>query len=566
MKRSNILNKKALLLLGVLLLGLSAWPALRQHRKALALRTAKKFASRGDYRNASLSARRALLLDPHNVEACRILAGIDEISNPSEALDYYQHIVTLQPNVENKLELAAKGLRYQGPPYALATQTLEDLAGAAAGRVSYCVLNAELALKLGRSTDAEGWFQRAAQLQPTNELHQLNLAMLKLNSTNPATAKAAQLTLEGFRTHTRFSELALRALIAKSIARQDAKAAEKLSNELLNKPGVRLEDQLQHWEILQMAGGPELMVFPGLLRQSAVTNAARISAVTTWMLTHGLTQEALGWLTNTPPAVREEPSVRIATVECLFALKDGPGAERFLKDQTWGELEPMRLGFLSQAAVLQRNALAGDLQWRLAVNQAHKKLGSLMWLAAKATEWDRQADKETALWEITQQFPNQRWALRELADLAQAEGRTRDLHRLYARMALWEPKDPLAENNFAATGLLLQVDLDSSHKTAAELVTQYPHEPTIVSTYAYSLHLQNRTSEGLAALESLSGESLTNPPIALYYGVLLRAEGATDRAGKYFQLAQSAPLLPEERKLLDDPNSHLSGVSAERRR
>jgi len=178
-----------------------------------------------------------------------------------------------------------------------------------------------------------------------------------------------------------------------------------------------------------------------------------------------------------------------------------------------------------------------------------------MWLAAKAAEWDRLADKESALWQIGQQFPNQHWAVRELASLAEANGRTADLHRLYARMAQWEPEELAARNNFAATGLLLQLDLEKAHQTAAELFAQHPGEAIIASTYAYSLHLQNRTADGLATLEALSEETLRNPPIALYYGVLLRAIGQNDRAEKYLQLAQSAPLLPEERKLLERPVS-----------
>ena len=75
-------------------------------------------------------------------------------------------------------------------------------------------------------------------------------------------------------------------------------------------------------------------------------------------------------------------------------------------------------------------------------------------------------------------------------------------------------------------------------------------EAIITSTYAYSLHLQGRTREGLAALEKLKAESIEMPQVALYYGVLLSASGDTNKARKYLDLAQYADVLPEENALL----------------
>jgi predicted Zn-dependent protease len=550
MKKKTIIKTSSLLILGVLL-GLGGCPACRHYRESLALRTARKFMARGDYRNASLSARRLLLLSPGNLEGCRMLGQLAELTNPGEALEWYQRIMELQPTIENRLELAAKALRLQEPPYPLAAQTLHEMAGSATGRVSYCVLSAELALKLGKASEAEKWFEAAHGLQPSNELHQLNLAMLRLYSTNVPVADEARATLYRLRASKNFSAHALRSLIAERITRNDLKAADNLSSELLTNSDALLDDHLQQLNILLATGSHEPAHFLGSVQQRAATNAAEMSAVSAWMVEHRQAREAIDWLTNTSPIMREQPSVRLATVECLFALGDWAGAETSLKAQKWEQLEPMRLALLSRAASEQHNALAADLQWRLAVNHAQRRLGSLMWLAAKAGEWRRESAKEEVLWQIAQQFPNQRWALRELADLAQVGGRTRDLHRVYTRMAIEEPKDPVAQNNFAATGLLLRIDLEKAHRAASELFSQRPTEPIIASTYAYSLHLQNRTTDGLAALEKLSAEQLTNPPIALYYGVLLRADRQTERARQYLKLARSAALLPEERQLLE---------------
>src|SRR5262249_16650970 len=151
------------------------------------------------------------------------------------------------------------------------------------------------------------------------------------------------------------------------------------------------------------------------------------------------------------------------------------------KAQKWGELEPMRLGLMSQAAAARHDGVAADLEWRQALKAAQKRLGSLMWLANKAGEWDRESAREAVLWEIARQCPNQRWALLKLGRIAQRDGRTRDLHRAYSSLLDSTPNDPVLLNDFAATGLLLKMDLDKAHETASKLFAQYPAEPTIIS-------------------------------------------------------------------------------------
>jgi Flp pilus assembly protein TadD len=91
--------------------------------------------------------------------------------------------------------------------------------------------------------------------------------------------------------------------------------------------------------------------------------------------------------------------------------------------------------------------------------------------------------------------------------------------------------------------------LSKAHEPAKQVFTQHPAEPVVASTYAYSLHLQGRTREGLAVLEKLKTNALETPSVALYYGVLLSADGNTNRASKYLGIAQQSDFLPEEKAL-----------------
>ena len=106
------------------------------------------------------------------------------------------------PRLTNKLLLASAALRYQGPPYPLTSQVLEDLSASAANMPDFHIVSAELDLSLHRMAEAETQFEAASQLEPTNRLFQLNLAVIRLVSTNTAVADAARAKLKQFSTDT----------------------------------------------------------------------------------------------------------------------------------------------------------------------------------------------------------------------------------------------------------------------------------------------------------------------------------------------------------------------------
>jgi len=88
------------------------------------------------------------------------------------------------------------GLRYQGPPYPLTSQVLGDLSASAANVPAYHLVFAELDLSLHRMAEAETEFEAASQLEPTNRLFQLNLAVIRLGLTNTAAADDARAKLK----------------------------------------------------------------------------------------------------------------------------------------------------------------------------------------------------------------------------------------------------------------------------------------------------------------------------------------------------------------------------------
>jgi hypothetical protein len=524
-------------------------PLYRHYRESRSVEQAKRFLAKGDWRNANLSARRTLLANPSNIEATRIMAGLAEAAHSPTALDWRRRVVELAPTVENKLLLASTALRAQGPPFPLATQILQELSGQAQGIAAYHVLSAELALKSNHPLLAEACFAEANRLEPTNEQHQLNLAVLRLHSTNATLAAQARDTLERLQSGTNLGPVALRWLLADAVTRHDLPLAEKYSSELLARRPPTLEDRLQHLTILRQGNRPQYHVFLSAVEESS-TNAPEAYAVVEWFLTQGLPDDAMRWLTNLPPKVRTEQPVPLALVDCYRARKDWPGLEAFLQGQDWAELDFMRFAYLSLAASKQQQDLAAETRWRMGIQKAGDRLGALVELLRMAEAWGRTQAKEDLLWEVFQRFPMQRWAPAELGRLYLAAGDTRGLNKLASALARYDAGNYLAQNDFAATAMLLGINLSKAYETAKELYSQHPGDIVVASTYAYSLHLQGRTKDGLAILEKLKAPDLETSAASLCYGLLLSANRQGPKAEKYLAIAQRFPLLPEEKALI----------------
>ncbi len=537
----------------VLVAGAGFWlgrPAYRHWKERRLADKAQTFMAKGDYRNASLSAREVLMLNPSNLAACQVMASLAEMAGSPVLLDWRRRIAEVSPTTENRLSLASTALRLQGPPYPLAAQILDDLRAGATNLPGFHVVSAELAIRLHELDEAELHLAAAARLEPTNEVYKLNLATLHLGSTNAAIAAEGRAVLEGLRQSTTLGTVALRSLATDALRRQDLAAATTWSDQLIANPRCTAEDRLQHLDLLSRDKGPGFMSYLESLKQRATTNVVEVGGLSTWLIQHERADEALRWLTNLPPAVRTQQPVPLATTEAYIALTNWPAVQTSLADQRWAELEFMRLAFLSEAA-LQKKEMSASSLWRSAVREAGERLGALGMLLNLAETWQRGEDKADLLWHLYQRHPGERWTLRELGRLYQAEGNTRGLNKLFGVLADLNPKDFEVRNNLAATSLLLRLNVTKTYELARQLHTEQPDHAIIASTYAFALYLRGNAKEGLAVLQKLKPEALENPSIALYYGLLLSASGQPAQARKYLDLVQPAKLLPEEKQLLD---------------
>jgi len=532
------------------------WSRYRTYQEVRGLRQARAFLSAGDPANASVSGRRVLQLNPKCVEACQIMAELAERARSPATVDWRQRIIELEPTLANRLKLAVAALRFQHPPYLLAAQTLRAVEPSAQKVPAFHVLSAELALKLNRVSEATAHFEAAAQLEPSNALHRFNLAFLGLQSSNADTAAGARLALQRLTTNYSLAPLALRWLVTERVRQQDLAGAEDLSCQLLTDPRAGIEDQLQHLSILLLSKSAKFTNFLQTLQAQAATNAVALYSTSEWMGSHGMAHDAMTWLEGFDAKLREAQPIPLAMANLCLVTTNWTRLDSLLEHQQWPDLEFLRLAFLARAAWGQEKRLAGEARWRGALRSAAGHLAPLTLLLSLATEWDR--DPDDLLWQIGQRFPREQWALLELEKRYLSAGNTHGLNRVYSALiaSRLNPVDSTNLNNFATCSMLLRVNLAKAHEIARDLYRTQPKDAIVASTYAYSLHLQGRTKDGLGVLQSLKPESTEIPSVALYYGVLLSASGHPAEAERFLARVGSAPLLPEERELLVEAKLH----------
>ena len=275
---------------------------------------ARDFLAKGDYRSAWLSARQVLLVNSNDVEACRVMIELDDKERSPATLDWCQRLVKVSPAITNKLLLATMGLRYQGPPYPITSQVLDDLSASASNMPDLHIASAELDLSLHRMAEAETEFEAASRLEPTNRLFQLNLAVVRLASTNAATVAEARAKLEEFRTDENLGATALRTLIADLLIHNEIEGTLNYSTQLLANAHATLNDRLQHLGLLKRLNSPVLDAQLKALQQSAATNATMAAQTASWMESNGYLSGTVGWLNTLPDDIQTADARRLTSM------------------------------------------------------------------------------------------------------------------------------------------------------------------------------------------------------------------------------------------------------------
>ena len=269
------------------------------------------------------------------------------------------------------------------------------------------------------------------------------------------------------------------------------------------------------------------------------------------MIAAGRPQAALSWLTNLPPFTRTNLPVPMVEADCYMLLKQWPTLLTNLAAQSWLDLDCLRLITRVRAFKELGSLASAKTEWIEALRKANGNLQLLSQMLRTAVAWNWRAEQEEILWVIVNRYPNERGAVPALSERLFADGNTRGLQTLFSLAIQRDPTNLPIMNNLASTAMLTESWDKKPHDLAREAYAKCTTNAAITSTYAYSRLLQREPAEALKIIERLSPRELEDPSIALYYGLILKANGNGARAAKYFDLATKASLLPEEQKLLE---------------
>ena len=552
-KKGWIIAVAALALL--LVLGAGVWfgrPAYHGYKENRAVKQAEAFLQQGDLRNANLSLRIALALNSSNLTANLMMANLMEQGQSPAAIFYRKRVWEIQPTLTNKLFLAACALRYEKPPFPMTSALLREMSGAGETNTQYHLVASQFALRLNQLTNAESHLQSAAKLAPTNLLHQLNLATVRLQSADTNTASAARRDLAALTSDPALGLPALRSLTADSVTRHDALGAAEYGRKLGSHPQATLDDRLLELTALDEAKAPGFPETLARVQSECKTNSITLAQLVSWMNGHGQARPALDWLATLPAPIRETLPAPLAEADCYMTLRDWAGLQARLVGHRWEEQDFLRLGMLARALREQNQSEMAGRNWRLSLNAAKTRPEQLLVLLQIVRGWGWEDETKDLLWAIVERMPTEEWPLQILERGYAAKEDSDGLYRVYQTLLEKHPESSLFKNNVATMGLLLGRNKARSVVLAREAYDASKTNAMIASTYAFALHTEGKTADALKLLQTFPETELQRPEVALYYGVLLASAGEKGKAEGYFAVAEKGKPLPQEKALMNE--------------
>ena len=508
------------------------------------------YLSGGNVRDALLSARRAMQLEP-SIDAVRIMGEIAERTNDRSALDWRRQAVQLKPNSnEDLLALAACALQFD--EISEAEKVIGSIPNQQRESARFEAVTARLAEARKDMAGAEQHWTRATEMDPQNKSYVLRLGLTKLKSTEQSTRQAGRALLEGLRTDQGQRIAATRALITDSIAhREDGNKNRALAFALQNYPEAVFTDRVLYLEILRQIQDPEYTPYLTKLENEASSKPGNLAALLTWMNSSQMSLVALDFVKSLPEKVVKTWPVPRLIAEARIKVADWAELEATTKDANWGQFDFLRRAFLARALRAQGNPVAAEREWSSAVKTAAGQYESLALLTRIIAEWGWKEEGVDLLWQMAKYPEAQKDALSTLYQLYAKAENTQGLYRVLVRLAEVEPTDLKVQNNLAQIGLLLNADVPRARQLAADFFAKEPSNPAYVSTYAFSLYEKGDVQEALKVISSLPEDQLKDPAIASYYGIILAAAGDREKARQYLEIGRGARLLPEEKALVE---------------
>ena len=546
---------------GVILLlavgGTFGFSAYRNWQQRRLVATANALVNHGDYKRASLDARRLLQLNPNNADGFRILARIAEKAGLRAALDWRRRVMELGVATPNDLILLARAaIRFDEP--ATADVAMSRLPESAKTTAEYHALLADIALKQRDGVEMERHLSEANRLEPENKDYIMRLAALRLGANNADLRAKGKETLVQLQNDPLLRREATRYLAEDALRQKNTLTALELARQLDSYPNKTYADRLLLLSALKTAFDPEFASFLEEMQTSSAEDAESVGALLTWMNMNNLAKEAIDWSTKLAPGVIGHKLVQIALSDSFVTVKDWVGLQRLVNSGNWGTLDFLRNAIAARALREQGNAPESAAQWNEALKKIAVSPRHILMLAETVEKWGWRTEAIDLLWLVAKDPAKGEEALGTLYRYFAKNADTENLYRVLLHRMELHPNDRKVQNNYAQISLLLNLNTERAQKIAREIYEKEPANPAYASTYAFALYAQGEAKKAAKVMEGLTAEQLRQPENAAYYGIFLAAAGDFARAAEFLDLGEKATLLPQEKALLEKARRSLA--------
>jgi thioredoxin-like negative regulator of GroEL len=535
----------------------SGWHESRLLKRATAMLEKKDFVA------ANRLARQVLERHRDSLQAFFILAEATEKQNSEETVSWRAQIARLQPdNIDSQLNLASAALRFG--QIDLARKTLERVAPRAQDLAAFHIVAGWLARAEGNLAEQEQQFAIAVNKDPKNDLYKFNLAALQIHSQDPEKNAQARNNLEHLTQVPQFRTGALRALLNDAVDRNDVQAADRFAQQLQMSPEVGFGDYLLCLNFYRKLDAKKFDALLEKVKPVATRNSGDLGLLMDWMNENGLASEVVKWMDKLPAAATDKPPAAIAIAAAFAEQKHWSRLRRWTRSGSWGEEDYLRLAYQGFAARQSRQSSADaefDTLWRAALHAADDQPDRETKLARLASKWNLPIESEELWSRLSRIPPSRREALDALYRLYRANNDIKKLYDVLQRLHEASPNETGITTNLARLGLNIEQNTKQAQELAKQAYDRAPDDVNCAVTYAFSLYVQGRTTEGLEILQKLPPEALREPHAAVYAAVLLLDVNQTDGAKEYIQVAKHGPIFAEEKRLLEDELTKIAGAS-----
>jgi cytochrome c-type biogenesis protein CcmH/NrfG len=529
----------------------------RAWQKRRLVAEADALVNEGDYRRASLDARRILQIDRDNAEACRIMARVSEKAGSRGALDWRRRVMELGKATPHDLILLAR-VAVEFDDRATMDVALAKLPASAKQTAEYHALMAEIAFAQRDATEMERQLSEAVRLEPANKDYQMKLAAFHLTSPDPELRAKGKQTLAEMQKDPRLRRDATRSLTEDALRQNMTLSALELARQLNSFPEKTFADRLLLLTALDAAKDNGFSAWLEEMKTFSADDAERAAALLTWLNMHRRQSEAIAWSAKLDPEIAREKIVKVSLSDSYVAAKDWPGLQRLVASGDWGPVDFLRVALQARALRELGSEAESAAQWNEAMKKVAGDSRQALTLAETVGKWGWRTEAIELLWIVAKDPVKGDDALKTLYRYFAKNDDTENLYRVLLHQVELHPDDPNIENNFAQLSLLLDLNSDRGQKAAREVYEKDKKNPAYVSTYAFAVYLEGDAQEALEILETLGPEQLRKPEIAAYYGIILAATDDHTRAAEYLDLGAKAMLLPQEKALIEKARRSLA--------